>query len=53
MKFFSKMEDRKVKQVLSGVDTRGRGENIRKVCRRVNMVEILCTYAYKWKNKTC
>jgi hypothetical protein len=38
------MEDRKVKQVLSGVGITGRGEDIRKGCRRLNMVEILCTH---------
>jgi hypothetical protein len=33
------MENRKVKQVLSGA-----GEDISKGCRRVNIVEKLCTY---------
>jgi hypothetical protein len=32
--FFSKTEDRKVKQVLSGFGTSGRGEDIRKGCGR-------------------
>jgi hypothetical protein len=41
---FSKMEDRKVKPVLSGGGTSGSGEDIRKWWRRVNMVEILCTH---------
>jgi hypothetical protein len=35
------MENRKVKQVLPGIGTNGRGEDIRKGCRRVKMVEIL------------
>jgi hypothetical protein len=32
-----------------------KGEDIRKVCRRVkvNMVEMLCTHVCKWKNETC
>jgi hypothetical protein len=38
------MEKTMVKQVLSGVGTSGRGKDIRKECRRVNMVEILCTH---------
>jgi hypothetical protein len=36
---FSKTENRKVKQVLSGVWYQWEGEDIRKGCRRVNMVE--------------
>jgi hypothetical protein len=28
-------------------------EDIRKMCRKVNKVEILCTHVYKWKNETC
>jgi hypothetical protein len=47
------MEERKVKQDLSGVGTSRRGEDIRKGYRRVNMVGILCTHVQKWKNKTC
>jgi hypothetical protein len=41
---FSKTEKRKVKQVMSGVDTSGWGEDIRKGCKWVNTEEILCTY---------
>jgi hypothetical protein len=33
-----------------GFGTNGRGEDIRKRCRKVNMVEILCTHICKWKN---
>jgi hypothetical protein len=29
------------------------GEDIRKGCTRVNMVEILFTHVCKWKNETC
>jgi hypothetical protein len=36
-----------------GVGTSEEGEDIRKGCRRVNMVEILCTCVCKWKNETC
>jgi hypothetical protein len=40
----SKTEDRKVKQVLSEGWHQWKGEVIRKGCRRVKMVEILCTH---------
>jgi hypothetical protein len=40
---FSKVEDRNVNQVLSGGGFQWEGEDIRKGCRRVNMVEMLCT----------
>jgi hypothetical protein len=33
------MENRKAKQILSGVGTSGRREDLRKKCRRENMVE--------------
>jgi hypothetical protein len=52
--FFTKLENRKAEQVLSGgVFTNGRGEDVGKKCRRMNMVKILYTYVYKWKNETC
>jgi hypothetical protein len=35
------MEDRKVEQVLYGGWYQQKGEDIRKACRRINMVEIL------------
>jgi hypothetical protein len=35
-----------------GVSTSGRGKDIRKRHRRVNMVEIFCTHVCKWKNET-
>jgi hypothetical protein len=41
---FSKAQDRNVNQVLSGVGISGRGEDIRKGWRRVNVAEILCTH---------
>jgi hypothetical protein len=34
------------------VGTGGLVEGIGKVCRRVNMVEILCVHMEKWKNET-
>jgi hypothetical protein len=36
-------ENRKVKQVLLWIGTSGSGEYIRKMCRRVNVLEI-CTH---------
>jgi hypothetical protein len=47
------MEERKVKQVLSEGWYQWVGKDIRKGCRRVNMVEIFCTHVQKWKKKTC
>jgi hypothetical protein len=38
------MENRKVKHVLPWVGTSGSEEDIRKECRKVNMVEILGTH---------
>jgi hypothetical protein len=35
-----------------GVVTMGGGK-IRKVWGRLNVVEILCTHVWKWKNETC
>jgi hypothetical protein len=29
------------------------GEDVEKVCRRVNIVQIPCTHVCKWKNETC
>jgi hypothetical protein len=40
----SKMEDRKVNRSCLGVGTSGRGKDISKMCRRVNMVKILYTH---------
>jgi hypothetical protein len=41
---FSKTENKKVKQVLSGGWYQWEGGDIRKRCRRVNVVEMLCTH---------
>jgi hypothetical protein len=47
------LESRRAEQVLpGGVDTNGTGEEVGKVCRRVNMVQILCTHVCKQKNET-
>jgi hypothetical protein len=35
------------------VGTTGRREEVDKGCRKVNMVQILCTHVCKWKNETC
>jgi hypothetical protein len=51
---FTKLENRKIEQVLSrGAGTSGRGEEVGKVNGMVNIVQILCTHVYKWKNGTC
>jgi hypothetical protein len=36
-----------------GVGISGRGEDVGKECRRVNIVQIFCTHIKKWKNETC
>jgi hypothetical protein len=41
---FSQKQNRKIKEVLSGGLVPGGGEDIRKGCRRVIMVEILSTH---------
>jgi hypothetical protein len=50
--FFTKLENRRAEQVLSGglvpVGGGGREEGD----RRVNMVQILCVHVCKWKNET-
>jgi hypothetical protein len=45
------MENREVKQVLSGGWPQWEGRNIRKGCRRVNMVEILWTHEKYYENE--
>jgi hypothetical protein len=42
------LENRKEEQV----GTSGSGEDVGKGCRRVNMVQILCTHVCKQKNET-
>jgi hypothetical protein len=53
--FLSQVENRRTEQVLPGwgVDTCGRGEDVEKWCRRVKIVQILCTQVHKCKNHTC
>jgi hypothetical protein len=41
---FLQNREQKVKQVLPGVGNSERGEDIRKGCKRVNVVEILYTH---------
>jgi hypothetical protein len=36
-----------------GVGTSSRGLDVGIWCRRMNMVQMLCTHLYKWKNETC
>jgi hypothetical protein len=40
-------------RVWEEVGTSGRVEVVEKGCKRVNMVQILCTYVCKFKNDTC
>jgi hypothetical protein len=49
---FSKLENKRAKQVLSGglVPV---GREVWKGCRRVDIVQILCTHVCKWKNDSC
>jgi hypothetical protein len=35
------------------VGTSGRREDVGKGCRRVTIVQTLCTHVCKWKNETC
>jgi hypothetical protein len=39
-----KTENRKVNQVFLGLGTSGRRKDIMKACRRLNVVEMLCTH---------
>jgi hypothetical protein len=53
---FTKLDNRRVEQILPGdwgVGTSGTGDEEGKGCKRVNMVQILCTHVCKWKNDTC
>jgi hypothetical protein len=51
---FTKLENRKAEQVLGRVvSTSGSGEEVGKGLGRVNILQILCTHVYKWKNETC
>jgi hypothetical protein len=46
--FFTKSENRKAKQV--GIS--GQEEDVGTVFRSMNIVQILYTHVYKWKNET-
>jgi hypothetical protein len=54
---FTKSENKRMEQVMprvwEEVGTSGRVEVVEKGCKRVNMVQILCTYVCKFKNDTC
>jgi hypothetical protein len=43
------MENRRAEQVLTGVWYQLEWEDVGRGCRRVNMMQILCTHACKWK----
>jgi hypothetical protein len=46
--------DRKVKPgPVWGAGASGKGEDVGKGYRRVNVVEMLCIHVWKWKNVTC
>jgi hypothetical protein len=51
---FTKPENKRAEQILpGGVGTSGSGEEVGKRCRRMDVVEILCTHVCKQKNETC
>jgi hypothetical protein len=56
MSFFSftKSENMRTEHVMSGgvAATSGR-EEMGNGCERMNIVQILCTHVFKWKNDTC
>jgi hypothetical protein len=49
---FKKKKGQEGKTAGPRAGTMSSGEDIRKGCRRVNMVEILCIHVCKWKNGT-
>jgi hypothetical protein len=54
MSFFSKNGEKEGKTgPFWEIGTNGRGEDKRKGCKRVNMVEILCTHVCEWKDENC
>jgi hypothetical protein len=51
--FNTKLENRRAEQVLpEGTGTSGKGEEVGKWWRRVNMAQSLCTHVCKWKKGT-
>jgi hypothetical protein len=52
---FSKSENKRVEQVLSGGSglVPVGGEDVEEGCKRLNIVQVLCTHVCKWKNYTC
>jgi hypothetical protein len=53
MSFFQKQRTGRQNRSCLGGWYQWEGEEIRKGCSRVNMVDILCTPACKWKSETC
>jgi hypothetical protein len=51
--FFTKTEQEDKTGPVWGIDASGRGEDIWKECMRVNMVEIIGTHIWKWRNEVC
>jgi hypothetical protein len=49
---FTKLENKRVEFFLTGgIGSSGSEENVGKVCRGVNMVQMLCTHVCKWKKR--
>jgi hypothetical protein len=53
MSFFRNSEQEGKSGPALVVGPSGKGEDIRKVCGWVNMMEILRTHVWKWKNEVC
>jgi hypothetical protein len=51
--FFQKQRTWKQNRSYLGIGTSAWEEDTGKGCRKMNVVEILHTRAYKWKNETC
>jgi hypothetical protein len=50
----AKSKNRREEQILpGGIDTSRRGKDMGKGCKRVNMVQILCTHEWEWRKDTC
>jgi hypothetical protein len=52
LSFFKKGEQKDDTAHVWEIGTRGRSEDIRKGCRKVNTLKILCSHVWKWKNET-
>jgi hypothetical protein len=49
----SKRTGRRKRTCLGGLVPMEEGEDVGKGCKKVNIVQILCTHVYKWKNECC